>query len=56
MDINPRKLSIPKKQFTDIKNLKKKEGQNRDASVLFRRKNKTFTGGNAKSNTGTGIE
>ena len=36
--------------------LKMKEGQNGDASVLLRRKNKTLTGGNTRSNRGTGIE
>ena len=36
--------------------LKKKEGQNGDASVLLRRENKTLMGGNSRSNRGTGIE
>ena len=36
--------------------LKKKEGQNGDASVFLRRENKTLTGENTKSNRGTGIE
>ena len=36
--------------------LKKKEGQNGDASVLLKKENKTLMGGNARSNRGTGIE
>ena len=36
--------------------LKKKEGQNVDASVLLRRENKTLMGRNTRSNTESGID
>jgi len=40
------KFGIPKIQFTDHMKPKKKEVQNVDASVLLKRVNKIFTGGN----------
>lgn len=40
---------IPKIQFTDHTKLKKKEDQNVDASVLLKRGNKIFTGGNVET-------
>jgi len=48
MDISP-KAQIPKIQPTDYMKLKKKEDQNVGASVLLRRRNKIFTGGNTES-------
>ena len=47
---------IPRKEFTDIVKLKKKEGQNGNASVLLIKENKTLMRGNARSNRGAGIE
>ena len=44
------------KQFTDLIKLKKKEGQNVDASVLLIRRNKTLTGESTGTNKGAGIE
>ena len=49
---SPQKALNTKKQFTDLMKLKKKEGQNVDASVLLRRENKTLRGGNTRSNRG----
>ena len=53
MDISP---TIPKIQFTDHMKPKKKEDQNVDASVLFRRVNKILTGGNMETKCGTETE
>ena len=49
MDILAQTFRIPKIQFTDHMKLKKKEDQNVDASVLFRRVNKIITGGNMET-------
>jgi hypothetical protein len=43
------KLRILKIQFTDHMNLKKKEDQNMDTSVLYRRKNKICMGGDTEA-------
>jgi hypothetical protein len=49
------KFRIPKIQFTDhVK--PKKEDQNLDASVLFRRVNKIITGGNMETKCGVKTE
>jgi len=53
--INP-KLRIPKKQFTDYIQLKKKENQNVDASVRLRKGNKILTEGNTGTKSGAGSE
>ena len=44
MDVS-QKLRIPKIQFTDHMELKKKEDQSVDTSVLLRKGNKIFIGG-----------
>jgi len=49
------KLIIPKIQFTDHMKLKE-EDQNMDASVLLRRGNKIFMGGNTGTNSRADIE
>jgi hypothetical protein len=43
------KFRIANIQFTDHMKLKKKEDQSVDASVLLRRENKIFTGGNTET-------
>ena len=48
-------LGIPKVQFTDHMTLKK-EDQNMDASVLFRRVSKILTGGNMETMCGAETE
>ena len=55
MDIT-QKFGIPKIQFTDHMKPKKKEDQTVDASVLFRRGNKIFTGGNMETMCGAETE
>jgi hypothetical protein len=50
------KFGIPKIQFTDHTKSKKKEKQNVDASVLLRRVNKIFTGGNMETKCGAETE
>jgi len=45
------KLGIPKKEFTDHMQPKKKEDQNVDASVLLRRENKILMGRNIGTNS-----
>ena len=54
-DISP-KLGIPKIQFTDHMNLKKKEDQSVDASVLLRRGNKIPLRGDTETKFGAETE
>jgi hypothetical protein len=56
VDILAQTFRIPKIQFTDHMKLKKKEDQNVDASVLFRRVNKILTGGNMEAKCGAETE
>ena len=51
-----KKFRIPKIQITDPMKPKKKKDQNVDASVLFRRVNKIFTGGNMETKCGAETE
>jgi hypothetical protein len=50
------KFEIPKIQFTDYMKPKKKEDQNVDASVLFRKVKKILTGGNMETKCGAETE
>ena len=50
------KFRIANIQFTDHMKLKKKEDQSVDASVLLRRENKIFTGGNTETKCRAEIE
>jgi hypothetical protein len=56
MWILAQKLGIPKIQFTDHMELKKKENQNVDTSVLLRRGNKIPMGGNKEIQCGAETE
>jgi hypothetical protein len=51
-----KKFRIPKIQITDPMKPKKKKDQNVDVSVLFRRVNKIFTGGNRETKCGAETE
>jgi hypothetical protein len=55
MDIT-QKFGIPKIQSTDHMKPKKEEDQTVDASVLFRRGNKTFTRGSMETKCGAETE
>jgi hypothetical protein len=50
------KLRIPRIQFTDHIKLRNMEDQNVDTSVLLRRGNKIFKGGNTETNCGVETE
>jgi hypothetical protein len=50
------KFRIPKIQFTDYMKPKKKKDQSVDASLLLRRVNKIFTGGNTETKCGAKTE
>jgi hypothetical protein len=54
--ISAQKFRTPKIQFTDHMTSKKKEDQNVDASVHFRKVNKILTGGNMETKCGAETE